>query len=308
MQAGLKFSGCQRWQKPISEVVCVYTNKLNKSEKMKIVNVLYRMGLIGLMSWLGVLSADAVHEKPIVVIIPSYNNAQWYQRNLDSVFSQNYQNYRVVYIDDVSTDNTGQLVKSYIEQKGKEKRVDFIQNEKRVGALSNIFYAVWSCDPMEIVVSLDGDDWLANEEVLSKLNSTYADPEVWMTYGQFSCFPYVDGVGAAEVPFSVIASNSFRESPWVTTHLRTFYAGLFQKINLEDLLIDGNFFSMTWDMAMMFPMLEMAGDRSRFIPDVLYVYNIENPLNDGKVNRMYQAALEEMIRRKEKYLPILELQ
>ncbi len=39
----------------------------------------------------------------------------------------------------------------------------------------------------------------------------------------------------------------------------------------------------------MFPMLEMSGMHARFISDVLYVYNMDNPINDfkGNVNRLF---------------------
>src|SRR3989304_6153185 len=46
------------------------------------------------------------NEKPIVVVIPSYNNKQWYQKNLDSVLTQNYHNFRIIFIDDASPDGT----------------------------------------------------------------------------------------------------------------------------------------------------------------------------------------------------------
>lgn len=60
--------------------------------------------------------APAIDQKPIVVIVPSYNNRNHYQRNLDSIVLQNYTNYHVIYIDDVSPDGTGALVRSYIQK------------------------------------------------------------------------------------------------------------------------------------------------------------------------------------------------
>ncbi len=48
-------------------------------------------------------------EKPFVFIIASYNNSEWYKNNLDSVFAQDYENYRIIYIDDASPDGTGHL-------------------------------------------------------------------------------------------------------------------------------------------------------------------------------------------------------
>ena len=74
------------------------------------------------------------------------------------------------------------------------------------------------------------------------------------------------------------------------------------KINIEDMLDDdGEFYKMTCDLAIMFPMLEMAGENSKYIKDILYVYNNSNPLNDHKINNQYQLKLEQEIRNGRKY-------
>src|SRR3990167_5715498 len=75
-----------------------------------------------------------VAEKPFVIIVPSYNNSAWYRFNLDSIFIQQYDNYRVIYIDDCSTDKTGKLVEQYIK-KQKNKDIALIKNTQRIGAL-----------------------------------------------------------------------------------------------------------------------------------------------------------------------------
>src|SRR5438067_1329618 len=91
------------------------------------------------------------NEKAFVVIIPSYNNIQWYTQNLDSILSQEYGNFRVIFIDDASTDGMGTAVAKYLKEKRLTKRVHFIQNEKRIGALENLYHAIMSCDPHEII-------------------------------------------------------------------------------------------------------------------------------------------------------------
>lgn len=243
-------------------------------------------------------------DKSFVIVIPSYNNKDWYKRNLDSVFSQSYENFRVIYIDDASPDGTGNWVKGYIRKYGLENRVTLIQNEKRVGALANIYQAVWQCLPDEIVVNLDGDDWFAHYDVLSQLNNVYADRSVWLTHGQFIYYPkYTPGFGV-EIPQEIIEKNNFRSFTEGSTALRTFYAGLFHRIKKEDLLYEGDFFQAGYDLAIMFPMLEMAGKHIKFIPEVSYVYNINTPINDHKVNFDKQADIDHYLRNKEKYTPI----
>jgi glycosyltransferase involved in cell wall biosynthesis len=257
-----------------------------------------------LLFLLFISSAYAGSEKAFVVLIPSYNNAEWYQRNLNSVFSQNYSNYRVIYIDDQSQDGTGELVRAYIQMRHLSEKISLICNEERVGALANIYRAVHMCSPDEIIVSLDGDDWLAHSDVLSYLNGVYSDPDVWLTYGQFVYYPSYQEGFSSQVPDHVIAENSFRSFGGAVTHLKTFYAGLFQQIQKKDLLYEGKFCAATYDLAIMLPMLEMAGYHSRFTPEVTYVYNVHNPINDHKVRQEEQERLDRFLRSKEKYSPI----
>ena len=246
------------------------------------------------------MSSD-VAEKPLVVIIPSYKNSQWYQLNLDSIFNQKYSNYRVIYIDDCSPDGTGDLVQQYIHDHGLEHKITLIKNEVRQGALSNIYRAIHMCKDFEIMVTVDGDDWLKGDFVFARLNQAYADPKVWMTYGQYEDYPHGNQGNQKALPQGIIIKNVYREYDWVTSHLRTFYAGLFKKIKLEDFLFEGSFFDVTWDMAFMFPMLEMSREHACFIPEVLYVYNQATPSNDFKTKLARQIHCDHLIRAKDKY-------
>jgi len=77
-------------------------------------------------------------ERNMVLVIASYNNKNWYKKNLDSVFTQQYENYRIIYIDDNSPDKTGKLVEEYILKKGQTSRTTLICNKNRQGALANL--------------------------------------------------------------------------------------------------------------------------------------------------------------------------
>jgi hypothetical protein len=58
---------------------------------------------------------------------------------------------------------------------------------------------------------------------------------------------------------------------------------------------------MTWDMVMMFPMIEMAGERHRFISDIMYIYNEANDISDHYVSRQLQAHLAQVVKKKPRY-------
>ena len=239
-----------------------------------------------------------------VIVIPSYKNAEFYKQNLDSVLTQNYLNYRIIYIDDCSPDGTANLVEGYIKENKIEHKITLIKNSKRQLALANIYKAVISCEDDEIIVLLDGDDWFENHNVLSKLNEEYKNSNIWITHGNFkflganlSGSHYYD----PNFPQHVVNDNLFREYQHGPIHLRTFYTWLFKQIKLEDLFHEGNFYKMTYDVALLLPMFEMAAERHKFIRDILYIYNDKNPINDHNVSVKLQHGLNNIIRQKKKY-------
>jgi glycosyltransferase involved in cell wall biosynthesis len=256
-------------------------------------------------------------EKPMVVIIPSYNNARYYKRNLDSVLNQRYHNFRVIYIDDQSPDGTGDLVEAYLKERSaskysnnfysqssneQESRVQLIKNTQRKGALGNLYDAIHSCNDEEVIVTLDGDDWFAHHDVLARINHEYQEHDAWLTYGNYISFPWARAGICSSIDSEVHIARSYRQVSWVTSHTRTFYAWLFKGIKKEELQENGAFLAVAWDMAFMFPMLEMAGPgHIRFIPEITYIYNVETPLNDYKLRVFEQHRVEQILRTKELY-------
>lgn len=232
-------------------------------------------------------------ERPIVIVVPSYNNKQWFKQNLDSIFSQRYSNYEILYIDDCSTDSTYELVESYVAQRGQQHRVKLFGNSENTGPLHNIYHAVHSCQDHVIIIELDGDDWFAHDNVLATVNAAYDDPTLLITYGQFMRYPQSAMGYCRDYPPEIIEKNAYRAymrennvnkpGHFVPSHLRTFRAGLFKRIKKDDLLLDGQFFRSCGDFAFLFPMMELAGKRHRCLKEVHYIYNVANPLCEQAV-------------------------
>jgi glycosyltransferase involved in cell wall biosynthesis len=262
---------------------------------------------------------QSTNEKLLVVVVPSYNNEDWYEYNLSSIFMQDYTNYYVIYIDDCSTDNTYALVQDYIKKMGQEDRVRLLHNETRRGHLYNHIRAIYMAEPHAIIVHIDGDDWLRLDEhkrtdIFQMINKIYDDQNVWLTYGSYYRYPYGDLGTCKLFPLEVIEKNTYREFEWVSSHLRTFYGWLFRSIDLDDLkyqgddpVYQGGFWPAAADLSFMFPMLEMSGGRFLFVPDVIYAYNRANVLNlcEGDM-RAVQNSCARIIRTKKRYLPLDE--
>jgi glycosyltransferase involved in cell wall biosynthesis len=260
-----------------------------------------RFFLIFLFTLSTLFSQTSDTNKKFVVLIASYNNEKFVEKNLKSALDQNYTNYRIIYVDDASTDATHEIAQK-IQSSYPHKKMAIIHNEKNKGAMFNINSVIRQLEDDEIVCILDGDDWFSRNDVLEILNTYYKNPDVWLTYGSYmTLHDGKRGYCSKKIPEDWIKNKSYRKNPWLTSHLRTFYAGLFKKIKETDLLKDGEFLKSATDMAIMFPMLEMANGRFRFVEQILYVYNNITSLNNHLRWPKLQKELDSFIRAKPPY-------
>ena len=179
--------------------------------------------------------------------------------------------------------------------------------------MANIYNAIHSyIEDDRVVASLDGDDFLVDNDVLTTLEKYYSNPDIWMSYG--SQIDYPSGKTHSRlkrIPDSVFKRKNLRSSRFTASHLRTFKAGLFKKIKKEDFMYNGAFMDVSWDIAMMIPMLEMCSpceksdvNRSTFVEETLYGYRTNNPISDFRIRRALQKKVHQFIKRKKKYNPI----
>ena len=258
------------------------------------------LGLLTTRLWWSIVSvvAPALYAQPYFVIVTaSYNNQEWVDRNLRSIFEQTYTHWRLIYINDCSTDNTYDCAMRLIDEYGVRDKVQIINNSVRQGHMANQYAAVHSCPDNVVIVNVDGDDSLIDNQVLEYLSIVYEDPQVWMTYGQFWYWKK-DRLGLCRpLPVEVVRMSTVRlHNPWRTSHLRTFYAGLYKKIKIEDLCYQGVWLPMCVDVATMMAMIEMAGEHCRSIDKILYLYNDGNTLCFYHDYEKRQREIEQYIR------------
>lgn len=220
-------------------------------------------------------------KKPcFVFVVPSWNNQNYVNRNLSSVVNQDYWNYRILYINDQSSDNTLVQVQECVESYHLQYCCRVITTAERNRQGASRFLAYHLCDDDEVLVMLDGDDWLTSPQSLSVVAQEYLKGAL-VTYGSYqrfqngalSSFVY----GNNEVfPPSVVQNRSFRNYRWISQHLRTGYAGLFKRIRYSDLVDKDNcFLQKCTDLCEMMPVLEMAGDLIHHIRKPICVYNVD---------------------------------
>ncbi len=245
------------------------------------------------------------------IVVPVYNGVEYIHECLHSIYTQDFKNYEVIIIDDASTDGTAELVKTY--SKNVPHRI--VVNEAHNGSgLENILKGVSFSGKYDIIVTVDGDDKLYDNQVLSYLDSIYTD-DVWMTYGSFlplsgkykdTCQPLDNMItfnSQGDIVNDATTAAEYRKTQyWVTSHLRTFRRALWDKIKDEDLRNEsGEYFKTAWDLAFMYPLIEMANSHVMYIDRILYFYNDLNPMNDNKLRVDEQLSTATYIKSKECY-------
>ena len=239
-------------------------------------------------------------ENKFIIITPVYNAEEYIEKCIRSVLSQDYHNYEYIIIDDCSTDMTLEIImKIYSENQS----FKYVRNTERLGsAVGNFVKGIkdYSKNDEDVIITVDGDDWLHGTDVLSYLNQQYQDENVFMTYGQYEPLSHSYHNYCSPIP----NFRTYRKSGlWVASHLRTFKKKIWDIIKDEDLRdIDGGYYKVASDAAWLYPLLEICGSKhAKFIEKVLYIYNDLNPTNDMKINTSEQLRIAGNIRNKKEY-------
>jgi glycosyltransferase involved in cell wall biosynthesis len=204
-------------------------------------------------------------------------NAEKYIKNcIKTIKSQTDRDFEVYLIDDMSTDNTVEITKKLIEG---DSRFKLIVNQEKKFKLKNLDELINQFDDEDIIIEIDGDDFLLSPDVVSDIKKMYSDGNVWLTNGSFM---YSHG----DLGFSTKCNpETVRKDVFTFSHLRTWKTFLWKAIPdsyLKD--DDGSYFKSAADVAYTFSLLELAGEENyRFIPKLYYVYNAESPYNDHKI-------------------------
>ena len=254
-------------------------------------------------------------QKPIYIVTPVYNAEKYITRCIESVVSQDYDNYCMFITDDASTDKTRNVIDEYRNSlpENLKKKIFVTTNKDNLGAVWNQVNTISNECGDGIVMLLDGDDWLVNDpNIFHKYNNLYNEG-VEFTYG--SCWSVVDNIPliAQEYPPEVKRNKTYRDYKFnwnmPYTHLRTFLAKnmisyLHTKGNYAFRDENGDWLKAGGDTAVFYSMIEMADPENVIcIPEIVYNYNDANPLNDYKVNAEEQNKTAAKVLNTSPFLP-----
>ena len=234
----------------------------------------------------------------MVILTTLYNAEKYIEKCLYSIMGQDFKDFRCYITDDLSTDNSVNTVKKIV---GGDNRFILIENtfkHYQPGNYDQIIRGDYGIHDEEIIVEIDGDDWLPDSKVFDRIMKLYDDKDVWIANGSFR---YSDGrMGFSAPPKDI---SNIRNENFTASHLRTWRAFLWRMID-QDYLKDENgvYWEVAGDLSFMYPMIEMAGyENYRFMPEINYIYNEENPINDHKANNSKVHKISTILRNKPKY-------
>lgn len=116
-------------------------------------------------------------EKLCSIIMPAYNSEKYISQAVESVLNQSYKNWELIIINDCSTDNTEQIIKSYQQQYAANKKIKLITLAQNKGVANARNIGIKNAKG-KYIAFLDADDIWQKEKLYKQiqlLKSTNTD-------------------------------------------------------------------------------------------------------------------------------------
>lgn len=111
----------------------------------------------------------------IGIIIPNYNYGEWIDKCLTSLVNQTYKNFEIIFIDDMSTDNSVEIAESYKDKL--DIKIVKLRQKRYNGGARNEGYLYLSNDT-EYVWYVDSDDYVTENALEVINNNLQGSPDV----------------------------------------------------------------------------------------------------------------------------------
>lgn len=161
----------------------------------------------------------------VSVIIPTYNRAQFVGRAIESILNQTYADLELIVVDDGSTDNTEQVVKSY-----KDSRVVYVwQENKERSAARNTGIQV---SRGRYIAFLDSDDWFLPHKLAVQVPVLETQPDVGIVMSGWQMVDTQGNVKRQARPWQGIPGQPTLED-WLFSSTAKLSAVLIRKETLE---------------------------------------------------------------------------
>lgn len=118
------------------------------------------------------------------ILIASHNRADYISEAIESVLNQRYDNFELFIIDDYSTDNSWEIIQSYVKKNSKIRALKNVKNEGVGYTKKKLLDEAKG----EILFILDADDAIAEDAIYASVTKHIEDKDVSLVYtNHFIC-------------------------------------------------------------------------------------------------------------------------
>lgn len=193
---------------------------------------------------------------------------------LHSLCGQSYENWKLILIDDVSSDEhwarASKTLDDFDRLDGRE-RIDFYRNSEKKWEVANVLRGISMCEDNDIICRIDADDWLTELDALAMIDTFYKKTgcDILWTAHRW-------GFSDKNISGAMSDTADPYKHPWVSSHLKTFRKRLLNGVNDVNYRgEDGNYIRRAGDQAIYLPALYNSTKRV-FLPRVMYHYTIND--------------------------------
>ncbi|HSA06013.1 MAG TPA: glycosyltransferase [Candidatus Gastranaerophilales bacterium] len=144
----------------------------------------------------------------ISVLMPVYNGAKYLKEAIDSILAQSFKDFEFLIINDASTDNSAEIIKSY-----SDNRINFLNNEKNIGLAASLNKGL-DIAKGEYIARMDQDDISLPQRLQKQIEFMNKNPEIDICGSWIKFFGEMNFVAKYAQSHKQIVSNMFTSSPF----------------------------------------------------------------------------------------------
>jgi len=118
----------------------------------------------------------------VTVLMPTFNSSKYLDTSISSILNQTYFDFEFLIINDGSTDNTEEVIKSY-----NDKRIQYVRNFKNMGVAKTLNKGI-NLSKGDYIVRMDSDDFSINTRIEKQVDFMNKNPKVGLCGSHFLGF------------------------------------------------------------------------------------------------------------------------
>lgn len=226
----------------------------------------------------------------ISVIVLTYKNYDKIEKNLNSIFSQTYENIEIIISDDGAENFPKKKIEKILEKASSNiKNIIVIERDKNVGTVKNFNEAIKRSSG-EYIFPLAQDDYFYNNKIVENLYKNFGDNEILIGLKEGYIGDKITGIYPKEEEYRMAENKDFYEYLIYKGNIFSGACTYYKKILFEKY----GYFDENYKLLEDYPMyLKLLRQRIKLkvYPYPTIKYSMEGMSNSKKINKILENDL-----------------